>query len=275
MSTLAGVGLAGIGLAGSLMGKKKKATVDVAGMTNLVKGSSGKQRNLINQQFSELQPMSQDWEAKRQGLSESIQPGFDKIGKDLLTGYQQVGQAEQQNLENILRTRQQQSARNIPLQQQLIRENLAASGGFRTGGAARSLQAPVMQAQTEQADLASALSQQAQAAQTGRLEKGTETQANLAKEALTTKLGIDEDTMNTLFQTGRTDIIERLGALRGVESDELQSMLGIMGLKTQADLANAAASNANRQALYGSLTGLGGQLIGAGIAKGNKENDNG
>jgi hypothetical protein len=259
-----GAGLVGAGIAGSLFGKKKKASVDTAGMTNLVKGSSQKQKDLIGQQFSQLQPLSADWEAKRTELSEGIQPGFEKIGKDLQTGYQQVGQAEQRNLEDILRTRQQQSARNIPLQQQLLREQLAASGGFRTGGAAKVMQAPVLQGQQEQADLASTLSQQAQAAQTGRLEKGTEAQAGLAKEALTTKLGIDEDTMNTLFETGRTDIIEKLGSLRGVEADELQSLLGIMGLKTQADLANVAASNANKQALWSSLTGLGGQLIGMG-----------
>jgi len=262
----AGIGLAAGGLAGSVLGKKKKAKVDVAGMTNLVKGSSGRQKDLIGQQFNELQPMSAEYEAKRTGLSESIQPGFEKIGKDLMTGYGQVGQQEQSNLENILNTRQQQNARNIPLQQQLLREQLAASGGLRTGGAAKVMQAPVTQAQTEQADLASTLSQQAMERQTGRLEKGTEAQAGLAKEALTTKLGIDEDTMNTLFQTGRTDIIEKLGALRGVESDELQSLLGIMGLKTQTDLANTAASNANQQALWSSLSGLGGQLIGMGAS---------
>jgi hypothetical protein len=265
--TMAGIGLSAGGIAGSLFGKKKKASVDTAGMTNLVKGSSNKQRDLIGQQFNELQPINQDWEAKRQGLSASIQPGYEKIGQDLMTGYGKVGEQEQQNLENILNTRQQQTARNIPLQQQLLREQLAASGGFRTGGAAKVMQAPVTQAQTEQADLASALSQQAQAAQTGRLEKGTEAQASMAKEALTTKLGIDADTMDTLFQTGRTDVIEKLGALRGVESDELQSLLGIMGLQTQANLANTAASNANQQALWGSLTGLGGQLIGAGLTK--------
>lgn len=264
--TLAGIGLAAGGVAGSLFGKKKKAKVDTAGMTNLVKQGSQKQRDLIGQQFSELQPMSQEWEAKRRELSSSIQPQYEKIGKDLLSGYQQVGQAEQSNLENILRTRQQQAARNIPLQQQLARETAAATGSLRTGGAARLLQAPVLQAQQEQADLASALSQQAMERQTGRLEKGTEAQASLAKEALTTKLGIDEDTMNTLFETGRTDIIDKLASLRGVEQDELQSLLGIMGLQTQANLANTAAANANRQALWSSLSGLGGQLIGMGAS---------
>jgi len=250
-------------IAGGLLGRKKKSpSIDVAGAQRLAKESSARQRDSIGQQFNDLQGQNKEWEAKRMGLSGSIQPQYEKIGKDLMTGYQQVGQAEQKNLEDILRTRQQQTARNIPLQQQLVREQLAASGGLRTGGAARSLQAPVLQAQTEQSDLASALSQQSQAAQTGRLERGTEAQAGLAKEALTTKLGIDEDTMNTLFETGRTDIIEKLGALRGVESDELKAMLSAMGINANIGLANTAVSNENRVMLGQTLGNVAGTIGG-------------
>lgn len=263
---IGGAAVAG-GVAGSLFGKKKKPVDYTPQMTALTKQSSQKQRDLISQQFNELQPMTEDYETKRTELSESIQPGYQKIGEQLAQGYSAVNQAEKQNLEDILNTRQQQSARNIPLQQQLLREQLAASGGLRTGGAAKVMQAPVLQGQQEQADLASTLSQQAQAAQTGRLEKGTEAQASLAKEALTTKLGIDEDTMNTLFQTGRTDLIEKLGAYRGVESDELQSLLSIMGVKASQSAAEAAGYNQNKQALYNALIGVGGNLIGQGVGK--------
>jgi len=261
---IAGGAMMAGGLAGSLFGKKKKASVDLTPYINATQKSSATQRDLIGQQFEQLQPLSQEYESKMSGLGTGIEQKYGDIAKQYRSGLSQVGGAEQAALESILSSRQQQTARNIPLQQQLIRENLAASGGFRTGGAAKAMQAPITEMQQQQADLASQLSSEKLAREAGRMEKGTEAEMQLAKEGTLQKLGIDENTLNTLLETGRTDIIDKLGALRGVESDELQSLLGIYGMQTNVNLANTAAENERRQALYNTLTGIGGSLMGMG-----------
>lgn len=265
---IAGAALTGAGLAGSLFGKKKKAKVDVAGMDALAQASAQKQKDLIGQQFEQLQPMTQKYETQMKGLGEGIKSDFANLGSQYKQNLGQVGQAEQATLESILNARQQQGARAIPLAQQNIREQAAAAGGLRTGGAMRALQAPVAQAQQQQADLASQLSSERLGREAQRLEKGTDVEMELNKEAVTQKLGIDRNTFDTLLSLGRTDLIEKLGALRGVEADQLQTALGIRGLQTNVDLANTAAENERRQALYNSLTGLGTTLMGSGLTGG-------
>lgn len=266
--TMAGIGLSAAGTLGSAFGKKKSSSFNTAPFLDAAKKSSAAQRDLIAQQFEQLQPLSEQRRSEAGSLGTGIEQKFGDISQQYRSGLSGIGDLEQKTLDSILSNRQVQSARNIPLQQQMVRENLAASGGFRTGGAARAMQAPVLQQQQEQADLASQLATERMGREATRAEKGVDVQAEMAKQGALQKLGIDEDTMRTLFETGRTDIIDKLAGLRGVEADELQSMLGILGMQTQANLAKDAASNANRQALLSSLTGLGGQLIGMGASSG-------
>jgi hypothetical protein len=266
--SLGGILGAGALIGGALVGKKKSSnpTVDIAGMENLVKTTGQKQRALIGQQFDQLQPLSAQLKTESQAMGTGLEKKFGDISQQYRSGLSGIGGLEQKTLDSILSNRQVQSARNIPLQQQMIREQLAASGGFRTGGAARALQAPVLQQQQEQADLASQLATERLGREAERAEKGVDVQAEMAKQGALQKLGIDEDTMRTLFETGRTDIIEKLASLRGVEADELQSLLGIKGIQTQVGLAQAAANNARRQALSSSLMGIGGNLLGQALS---------
>lgn len=257
-----GVGLQAAGLAGSLLGKKKKAKVNTAAMTDIVQRGTQTQKDLIGQQFDQLKPMTEQYGKDMAGLSSSIEPAYAKIGENLKAGYQDVAPAEQKAIDTKLGREQEIAARNIPLQQQLLREQLAATGNLRTGAAGKALQATVQQAAQERADLASQLQSEAQSREASRLEKGTEVEAELAKEAFTTKLGLDKATFDNLLQLGRTDLIEKLSALRGVSAEETQNMLSILGVQTNVDLAEAAADNASKQGLYSGLSGLGSSLLG-------------
>lgn len=268
LAVAAGGAMMAGGLAGSIFGKKKKAKIDVAALDALSQQSAQKQKDLIGQQFEQLQPMTQKWEGQMKGLGEGIKSDFSQLGQAYKQNLGQVGQAEQATLESILNARQQQGARAIPLAQQNIREQAAAMGGMRTGGAMRAIQSPVAQAQQQQADLASQLASERLGREAQRLEKGTDVEMELNKEAVTQKLGIDRDTFDTLLNLGRTDLIEKLGALRGVEESQLQAALGARGLQMNVDMANTAAFNQRRQDLYNSLTGAGGMLMGSGIGGG-------
>lgn len=259
-----GAGLAGVGLAGSIFGKKKKASVDLTPYKQQIGKGATQQRDLVNQQFESLKPLTEQYGQQRADLSGQIEPRFEQIGKDLMTGYGQVGDAEQQAIQAALARQQTIGARNLPLQQQAIREGLASAGQLRTGGAARALQAPVTQFQQQQADMRSGMESEGLARQAGRLERGTEAQANLAKEAFSTKLGMDKETMDSLLSMNRTDLIEQAAALRGISKEETQSMLSLLGIQTNVDLANQAAANQRQQAIWSGLAGLGGSLMGMG-----------
>jgi hypothetical protein len=260
----AGVGAVAGGLAGGLMGKKKKKKgLDMAAVNATIQKGSKEQKDLIGQQFSDLQLQNQQYGKEREGLSASIEPAYSKIGDQLKAGYQGVGQAEQTAIGTKLGREQEIAARNIPLQQQLLREQLAATGNLRTGGAGKVLSAPVQEAAQQRSDLAAQLQAEAQSREASRLEKGAETEASLAKEAFTTKLGIDKDTMDTLLSLGRTDLIEKLSSLRGVSADETNAMLNMLGVQGNINMAESAADNASQQDIFSGLAGLGGTLAGS------------
>jgi len=255
-------GIMAAGLAGSILDKGKKARVNLEPYRQQIGRGASEQRDLVNRQFEALKPLTEQYGQQRATLSGQIEPRFQQIGQDLMTGYGQVGDAEQQAIQAALARQQTIGARNLPLQQQSIREGLASAGQLRTGGAARAMQAPVSQFQQQQADMRSGMEAEGLARQAGRLERGTEAQANLAKEAFSTKLGMDKDTMDTLLSMNRTDLIEQAASLRGISKEETASMLSLLGIQTNVDLANQEAANAQRQRIWSSLTGVGGSLFG-------------
>lgn len=266
--TVVGAGLTGAGLAGSLFGKKKKApSIDVAGMRRLIGDYSQKQRDMIGQQFEQLQPLTQQYQQRAGELGAGIEQQYGDIAEQYRGGLGQVGQAEQQTMEQLLANRRTQAARDIPLMQQMQREQAAASGLMRTGAAGRMMQQPVQQFQQEQSDLYGDLAAQRMGSETQRQQRALEVQREMATSAAAQRLGIDKDSMNTLLQTGREDLIRKFADLRGVSTAELNGMLQAMGLQTQVDLANTAAENERRQALWSALSGLGGQFMGYGMMK--------
>jgi len=262
---IAGAALGGAGLAGSLFGKKKKPNLNIAAIQQTAQRGAEQQRGLIGAQESQLRPLTEQFKTGREQLSASIQPEFAKVGEQLRSGLAGIGDIEAQASEQALDLQQRRAARDIPLQQQLLREQLAASGGLRTGGAARVLQQPVVQQQQAQSDLAAQLASERLSREASRQETGAMQQAELARQGLVQRLGVDEGTLNMLLELGRTDIIDRIGALRGVSQDETNAMLGALGLQAQQSAAEAAAENQRRQALFSGLTQLGGTLLGAGL----------
>lgn len=260
-----GIGLQAAGLAGSILGKKKQSSIDLTPYRQAITTGANKQRELIGQQYNELQPLNQQYQTSRNQLSASVEPAYAKIGEDLASRMKGIGAIEQQAANQQLDLNQRIAARNIPLQQQLLRESLASSGQLRTGGAGKVLSQPVQQFQTAQSDLAAQLSAQRTANEASRAENVATQQAELARQGLSQRLGLDTDTIDTLLNLGRTDLIEKYAGLKGVSQDEVNAMLSLLGIQSQQSLANAAAENENRQSLYNALGSLGGTLAGYGL----------
>lgn len=69
------------------------------------------------------------------------------------------------------------------------------------------------------------------------------------------------------MDNGRTDIISKYAQLAGIDEAELNAILGLHGLAAQTEMANASAANANQQAIWQALGGLGGSLMAYGGSK--------
>jgi hypothetical protein len=260
-----GAGTMGAGLLNSVLGKKKKASVDTAAMMEDIRKSTEAQKGIVGQQTTALQALNPAYESGMKGLGES----YTKTATDLAKAYQTnltgVGTAEQMAAEKAKALQTQTAARNIPLQQQLIRQQLAATGGGRTGQAAKALSAPVSQAATQASDFSKTLDIQTLQAQSARQEKGIDTLFQTQAGAALTKLGLDKETITTLLNNNRSDIILQAGQLLGIDQQQLANMLGIAGIQTNVNIANAAGYNANQAALNQALIGTGGYLVGKGL----------
>jgi len=266
--TLVGAGLAGAGLAGSIFGKKKKAKgPDIGYLTGIVKQGAEKARGLTGQEYETLQPLSQKYGAGIEELGAGYESKIRGLGEEYQKGLAGVGESEKAARDLAVALQQKEEYGAVPLQQQMIREQLAAGGGLRTGAAGKLLaQAPTQAAQRvsqfrTQADI-ERLSREA-----ARQEEGVRNLYQTQAGAALTKLGLDQTKLQTLLETGRTDIINKYAKLAGIDEAELNAILGIHGLATQTEMANVAAENARQQAILEQLGGLGTSLIGYGLAQ--------
>jgi hypothetical protein len=265
-----GAGLAAGGLAGSLFGKKKKSNIDTGYLTGLVNQSTGKQRDIVGQRDVELAPLYDKYKADSAKLGEdyltSTRGASEQYKKDV-AGLGLEDRLASQKAGDLL---QKQQFRSVPGQQQAIKESLAATGSLRSGGGRTALAQPTKEAYQNVSDFRTEQEVQNLQQESARKEQAISNVYSTELGAQLTKLGLDKDTMQYLVESGRGDIINRAADLLGIEQSQLNAMLGIYGLKANEDMANATAENDRRQAIYNSLTGLGGSLIAGGMGGSSK-----
>jgi hypothetical protein len=261
-----GAGLAAGGLAGSIFGKKKKASVDTGAMLGAINKSTETQKNLVGNQFSDLQQPTAQFKTGMGQLGEDYLKSTQANAENYQKNLTQVGEAEKVAADKALAASQTAQASTIPLQQQAIRQSLASAGQLRTGAAAKALTAPVQQLTQNLGQERAASDVNIASRNAARLEQGVNTLYQSKAGADLEKLGMDKDTLTTLLNAGRTDIINKYASLIGIDQQQLANILGVQGIQANVGLANTAASNQNQAAIYNALTGLGGQIMGAGIA---------
>lgn len=240
------------GAALAIAQKKKQTTMDYA-----------------NQQEAQLKAGYAPYEQKRSAISAQLEPGAEKqlasYGQDL----SKVGAAEQEQYGQAANQFRQQSFRDVPEVQRAIRDQLGGNRLMGSGAALSSLAKPTIQAAQQSADMASSLEQQRLGNVTNRAEGFATTGFNTRQKAMADRLGMDEETLNTLTQMGRTDLIDKFNSLSGAESDyyDTEGELNILG--QTSEIARQQAKNARRSAIIGTLGSVAGGAAGFMASGGN------
>jgi hypothetical protein len=228
------------GAALAIAQKKKQTTMDYA-----------------NQQEAQLKAGYAPYEQKRAAISAQLEPGAEKQ----LASYGQYGQAANQF--------RQQAFRDVPDIQRKISNTLAGNRMMGSGAALSSLAAPTLQAAQQSADNQANLEQQRLGNVTARASGLATTGFNTRSKAMADRMGMDEETLNTLQQMGRTDLIDKFNSLSGAESDyyDTEGDLNILG--QQSEIARQQAANARRSAIIGTLGSVAGGAAGFMASGGN------
>lgn len=258
-----GLGMQAASLASSVFGKKKKAKgPDIGYLTGQIKEGSEKARGLAGQEFQALQPLSGQYGTQMEQLGAGYEQKAKGLAEEYQKGLGQLGEADKtaRDLSVALKTKEEMGS--VPLQQQMLREQLAASGGLRTGAAGKILAQPTQQAAERVGQFGSQLDVENLARQSARQEQGVSALYQSQAGAALTKLGLDQTKLQTLLDAGRTDIISKYAKLAGIDEAELNAMLGLHGMAAQTEMANVAASNAQKQSVLDALSGFGGSLVG-------------
>jgi len=251
----------GIAAASSYLNKPKKPNTSGLQMFNQMYGKQ--QKDLVNQQFTDLQPGNERYRTQREALGQAFEDKSAGQAEEYQKNLMGLGEYDRQAADKSSALQQEKDFRSVPMQQQMIRENLAASGGMRTGGAARAMSQPTMEAAQRSSDYSRGLESTLLERQAARAEKGVDTVYTSKAGAAMERLGIDKETLTTLYNSGRTDIINRAGQMLGISQQELANMLAVEGIQINAGLADNAASNERNQQNQNALMQLLGQFAGS------------
>lgn len=259
-----GAGLAAGGLAGSIFGKKKKVNFDITRINDLINKGGDEQQRIIGTGRPETQKLTDQFgtsineaqagaKAAREAERTRYLSELDPVTSRLL----------QSQTDQLKRT----TFGAIPEAQQATREALAASGGLSRGVSAESLARVPLEAARQFSEGAAGLQQES-------LRTMQDALGNLQSQesqAIARDLGIDADTYQTILSTGNTALINELNALVDESKRRTESLVGAEQFRQTGNVAQAAADNANQQAILSSLTNLGGTIAGGGLPTGVQE----
>lgn len=252
-----GAGLAAGGLVGSIFGKKKAPTYDVARINELTNQGGQEQRNVIGQIRPETQKLLDTFKTSATGAQDKATSARAAERDRYLAETDPV-------TSHLLQAQTDQLKRTtfgaIPEAQQATREALAASGGLNRGVSAESLAQVPLQAAQQFSEGAAGLQQES-------LKNRQQVLANLhsaESASIAQNLGIDQDTYNTILNTGDAALMNELNGLIEESKRRTEGLVGAEQFRQTGNVAAASAENANQQAIYQSLAGVGGNLMGAG-----------
>lgn len=232
-------------------------------LNDIASQTAEKQRQLIQQRFSGLQPINQQFETSRNQLSASVAPQAENAIKGYGEALQGVNTADAAARQQATDAFRQQAFRNVPEIQRQIRNSLGGNRLLGSGAAVSTLANPTVNAAQTASDFAAQNESARLAGQTGRAQDFATTGFNTRQQALATRLGLDEGTINQLASMGRSDLIDKFNSLAGVEGDLGQNQLSIEQLGQSQDIARAQAEAAKKGAILSSLGSLAGLGVGS------------
>lgn len=243
-----------------LFSKPNIPGIDAGALTRIAEQNAATQRDILGRKKLALQPLTDQYKTDRTNFSSQIEPGTE----NLLTKYGQdlsgVDAMQKTANDTAAIANREQNFRNVPELQRSIRESLGGNGLLRSGGAVGAVAAPVIDAARSSRDFSSGLDTARLADNARRSEGLATTGFNARTSALNKRLGVDEDTLNTLASMGRSDLVDEYTSLAGIEDQLGSNKLGIEQAKQASDQAQAAANASRRGQIISSL----GSLAGAG-----------
>lgn len=256
-----GAGIAAGGLAGSIFSRKKNPNYDVSGIVRQINQGGEEQRGIIARGQPETRALTDAFGNQIQGAQEKAGSAREAERTRYLKELDPVtSRLLQSQTDQLKRT----TFGAIPEAQQAAREALAASGGLSRGVSAESLARIPINAANQFSEGAANLQQESLKTQQSAL-------ANLHSEesqAIAANLGIDEATYKTILDTGNGALINELNGLIEESKRRSEGLQNAEMFRQTGNVAAASADNADQQAIYQSLTNLGGQIAGAGSAGG-------
>lgn len=236
---------------------------NTAKLNQIATDNANKQRQLIQQKFSGLQPINQQYQTSQTNLSNNILPQNEgqiaQFGNDLNAANTAEAAQRQQSSDAF----KAQAFQNVPALQRQIRNSLGGNRLLNSGAAVSTLAQPTVQAAQNASNNAAQNEQQRLADVTSRANTLATTGFNSRQSALASKLGLDENTINQLASMGRSDLIDQFNSLAGVQQQEGADQLGIEQLGESQNIAQAQANQAKKSAILGSLGSIAGLGIGS------------
>lgn len=241
---------AGSALAGAFGKRKKPKAANVTPLLESIQQGAERQRQQVGTLRPALQPFTQKFQAgTEQALKSAQEAGRASSAKYL----EDIGRTFDQTGDRFANTLSQRVMEQQPALNQQTREALAASGGLNRGSASRALVDVNRGLATDlargQTDLALQQAQEKQNAIRGATEKIF----NLDQDFVKTKLGVDRDTLATVFSTGREDLIREAMQLLGINENENAQKLDIQKFGINQDLARSASDAQGRNSLLDTL----------------------
>lgn len=246
-----------------LFSKPKVPGIDTAALQRIADQNRSTQIDLLGRKKQALQPLTEQFKTDRTAFSAQIEPGAENLlgryGQDL-SG---VGAQEKTANEAAGVAQREQSFRDVPEIQRAIRASLGGSGLLNSGAARTAIANPIIDAARSSRDFTSGLETNRLGNEARRSEGFAGTAFNSRNEAMNKRLGVDEETLNTLADLGRTDLIDEYTALAGVEDTAGQARLGIEQARQANEIERAKAAAARKGAITSTLGSLAGTGIGA------------
>lgn len=246
-----------------LFSSPKIPGIDTAALSRIAEQDAAVQRDILGRKKLALQPLTQQFRTDRNTFSAGIEPAAENLitryGQDL----QGVSAQEKAANQNAVVAQRQQAFRDVPEIQRAIRESLGGNNLLRTGGAVGAIAAPITDAARASADFSTGLETERLGNEARRSEGLAGTSFKTRTQALNKRLGVDEQTLNSLAEMGRTDLLDEYASLAGIESQLGADKLSIEQARQANAQAQAAAAASRRGRILSTLGSLGGAAIGS------------
>lgn len=252
---------AGLTAAGLFSGGGKTPSIDVSPFRRRVEQAGQQQRQLIR------------------GQAPKLKAGREQFGTDIgsiLAQFQQQGGAQReqflQDIGDVTGERaqalsaqlRQRTLESTPELQRRILEAQAATGGIQRGSTQAALTQLAVGQGAQIARGETEIAQQEQVARQAAIERVFAAD----ERELQTVLGINAQTLQALFQSGREDLIREAAQLLDENQRRTSNQLAIDQISANQQFAQTAVGNAQRERFSAALTQIGTTLLGAGFSSG-------